>query len=185
MYKHSDRLLKRYNSTRWAKLCHEIAKYAPFNYDQHGVYLADEWTSFYDIEKRALPVADYIKVEQDYIETALEIISKTDVVYVTIGYLEKHRFFSCSFEKRLPDYQSLKRSFNHIRQGQRILANSSQMQILLKLCLREKLWCILINNKRNFELSFGYDYYMIMHSALPETDVKDIVERHNLYYNPR
>ena len=47
------------------------------------------------------------------------------------------------------------------------------------------MWCILVNFAKKFELSFGYEYYLILHTTIPYEKLREIVERNHLYLNAR
>lgn len=185
----SEFVLNRHNSFHWCQESHEIAKYSPACYDARGVCSQDEWSSFHDVNKQkgdgVLSLSEYLEVENNYIRTAIEILKKSDLQYLTIGYLEKSTFRTALFEDALSDRAELERMFSECFTGMRVSVRSNKMIWLLKLCLREKIWCIFVNFAHKFELSFGYDYYMILHAAIPNEELQKIVERNHLYLNAR
>ena len=182
-------VLNRYNSLRWCQESHEIAKYSPACYDTHGVCSRKDWSSFYDINKKnretVLSIKEYLKVENNYVKTVVEIIKNNQLKYLTIGYLEKSTFRAAVFENDLSDQAELRLFFNECHTGMRISVCDKKLILLLKLCLREKMWCILVNFAKNFELSFGYEYYLILHTTIPYEKLREIVERNHLYLNAR
>ena len=71
---------------------HEIVKYAPSGYNKDGIYTSDDWTSISDIGKsfngKILSVKDYLKVEEQYVNTVLMIMSALDCECLAIEYIE-------------------------------------------------------------------------------------------------
>lgn len=71
---------------------HEIVKYPPSGYNKDGIYMYDDWTSISDIGKsfngKIFSAKDYLKVENQYINTVLMIMSELDCKYLTIAYIE-------------------------------------------------------------------------------------------------
>lgn len=71
---------------------HEIVKYPPSGYNKDGIYTSDDWTSISDVGKsfngKILTVKDYLKVEGQYVNTVLMIMSALDCEYLAIEYIE-------------------------------------------------------------------------------------------------
>lgn len=189
MFINSESLLRRHNSLQWCRQLNEIAKYSPESYDAFGVCNKDDWTSYYDINKsingNILSLKEYLEVENNYIETVIEILETSQITFLTIGYIEKDSYYSVPFEQSLLDQKDLSTFFEKCTAGMRININSKELILLLKLCLREKLWCILVNLKKNFELSFGYKLYLIIHAAISVEELNIIAKKHHLYLNAR
>ena len=87
-----------------AQTYHEVAKYSPKGYNSNGVYEKDEWTDISDIGKefngRILHKAEYLKIENSYIQCARQIMSESQCSYLTIGYIEKS-----NYSKRFSKYK--------------------------------------------------------------------------------
>ena len=69
-----------------------------------------------------------------------------------------------------------------IKQGLRV--RTSDCADYLRLCIRECCWAVLANHCHNFSIDFGYDFYMHIHTDLPESQVEEIVSAFNLYLRP-
>lgn len=182
-------ILNRHNSLQWCQASHEIAKYPPAYYDANGVYLGQEWSSFYDINKknrrRVCSLSEYLEVEGNYIRTAIDVLNKEGIQYLTIGYLEKSTYHTTLFEEKISDRKELEVLFNECFIGMRVSIRNRKLVSLFKLCLREKMWCIFVNMTRNFELAFGYEYYLILHTEIPYNELREIVGKNHLYLDAR
>ena len=51
--------------------------------------------------------------------------------------------------------------------------------------LRDNVFCVLVNLKRNVMIDIGFDYYMHVLCPLEYDVLNRIVEFHKLYLNPR
>ena len=98
-----------------------------------------EWTSFADVGKGIVSLDEYMKTESKYIRLILEICKLHKVKSLKIKELD---------------------NFNHLKQysNNQKISNEIELIELLKLILREKIWCKLYS--RNCEFHFGYDYYL-------------------------
>lgn len=98
-----------------------------------------EWTSFADVGKGIVSLDEYMKTESKYIRLILEICKLHKVKSLKIKELD---------------------NFNHLKQysSNQKISNEIELIELLKLILREKIWCKLCS--RNCEFHFGYDYYL-------------------------
>ena len=106
------------------KFSYRITKYHQYLGDENQTLTspAHEWTSFGDIDKGLVTLADYEAVEQAYIQTISAICRHLNVDYLKI--------------KKLSDFNGLKQ----YRNNQRIRADEG-LTCLLRLILREKMWC--------------------------------------------
>lgn len=155
-----------------AQTYHEVAKYSPKGYNSNGVYEKDEWTDMSDIGKefngRILLKAEYLKIENSYIQCARQIMSESQCSYLTIGYIEKS-----NYSKRFSKYKYKTRIYHN------------DFERLMQYMLRGYIYCHLINIKRGFELYVGYDYYMIIRTPLDDETLNKIIRSHDLYLDPR
>ena len=95
--------------------------------------------SFSDVGKGIVSLNKYTKIESEYICLILKICKLHKIKYLKIKELD---------------------NFNHLKQysNNQKITNEEDLIKLLKLILREKIWCKLCS--RNCEFHFGYDYYL-------------------------
>lgn len=169
---------------------HEIVKYSPKNYDNNGAYKIDEWTSRSDIGKcyngKVFTLDDYLKIEQQYIDAVLSIMSATESKYLTINYLEinKDDIIEHIKSSKFYDIDSpLLQSLSLLKENNRI--SYEQMSCVIRLCLREFAYLELSNNEHKLKIEFGYDYYLRVLCSLDNTVLQSIVDKAGLYLDPR
>lgn len=132
---------------------HEIVKYPPSGYNKDGIYMYDDWTSISDIGKsfngKIFSAKDYLKVENQYINTVLMIMSELDCKYLTIAYIEVNQNEMINdiemYEKKYG--VNITGTFPNLKKGMRI----SRINIpnILRLCLRELCYIVFHVNQRN------------------------------------
>lgn len=162
-----------------------ISKYHPELYDDTGCYRRNEWTSVGDIGKTfyngVLSIDEYMKVEQRYIDVAMTLARLSGCTYLIINGLEgKDSIMDLVNSK--PNNKQLLKIAQKIKQGLRI--HISDCADYLRLCIREWCWAVLVNHSHDFSIDFGYDFYMHIHTDLPEPQVEEIVSANNLYLRP-
>lgn len=120
------------------KHSYRITKY--WQYDSEGFLTSppQEWTSFHDIKKGKGTLDDYLKTENEYLDTIYNICNHLNINSLTI--------------KDLSNFNQLK----GYKKWQKL--NIKDAQNLARLILREEIWCKLHCEKCEFH--FGYDYYM-------------------------
>lgn len=136
-----------------------ITKYDPRNRDANGHYtLVDEWASISDVGKsfqgKILTMEQYLAIEEKYIQAVEVLLQKNGSSDIAIVDLENHT------DETAMD----------LSEGKTISRNL--MSDLVKLILREKVWGRLVANNQ-FEIHFGYDYYMYF---VGESLTDDIIE---------
>lgn len=165
---------------------YSISKYRPQFYDSAGCYIRNEWTSVSDIGKSfadgILTEEEYIKIETKYITTAIELARSAGCTYLTVSYIEGDSKDIVNSVNSHKLNHGLIESAKTIRQGLRISLNDCQDY--LRLCLREYCWAVFSNKTHNFLVKFGYDYYMHVHTVVPQKQVIEIVNRNGLYLRP-
>lgn len=169
---------------------YSISKYRPQFYDQQSCYTRNEWISISDIGKSfddgVLTVNEYLETEQHYIDTAIELACLSGCSYLRIDYLEGKTKDIVQWAEKYSERYSL--NFNlskpakKIRQGLKIPV--SACADYLRLCLRECCFAIFSNHLHNFHIQFLYDYYMIIHTGLPKSQIEKVVATNNLYFRP-
>lgn len=183
MTKLESRALNRIHSLKYAKQTHEIARYAPDDYDSKGRYKKNEWLNYWDIGRifnhKRFTLKQYLLTEDNFIHAAEDIIKQSHISFLTVAYLEIGK--PVSFDKNLSiEMVNLLKSL-HV--GKRL--NVHQSVLLMRIILRGMAWGILVNESKKFQVSFGYDYYMNIHTNIPYAEILDIVHRNNLYIDPR
>lgn len=136
-----------------------VTKYNPQNRDVKGLYtLVDEWTSISDVGKtyhgQIFTIEQYMATEEKYIQAVELLLQKTSVNYLKLLDLENH-----SHETAL-----------NLSEGKTITIGL--VRELVKRILREEVWGRLVA-KNQFEIHFGYDYYMYF---VGESLKDDIIE---------
>ena len=136
---------------------HCIVKYQPSLYDGNGCYVGDEWTSISDIGNyfngKELTLGKYLEVENHYVNTILDILNKTGTKYLTIAYLESDNVID---QEITPINAELLSFVKGLEANQRIGIN--KVPLIIKLCLREYVYAVLVNLKRGLQIEFGCSY---------------------------
>lgn len=134
-----------------------VAKYDPSMRLETGRYLGDEWTSVSDIggifNGKVLTLDEYFSVEGEYVSAVVQFMQIAGVRRLTVSGLELH---GCD-RLPLPLREDCDRSFASIQEGQTV--ESPAITDIVRLALREAIWCRLFGDKA-FYVHFGYDYYM-------------------------
>jgi len=168
---------------------YRITKYNPCRRNEQGHYLDDsEWTSISDIGKpeyNNVTYEEYEEVESAYVAAIISIIQDNNLEFQTIDSLELYnnkqdfidyektgilRNITVDFEKEV---KSLKNGLQ---------LNISEIDKIIRLILRETIWMLLVN--KDFEVRFGYDYYMYVKTANLRQDTIRKIETTNLFVEP-
>lgn len=135
-----------------------VTKYSPTYRDERGRYLRNDWTSVSDIGKTfdadILTVDKYLVTENAYIDAVKVAMESVGVDRLAVSRLEKYR--------DLDDLLFPLRSDISVQVGSihnRMVASGKALEDIIRLCLREIIWCKL-RGKKGFFVHFGYDYYM-------------------------
>jgi len=121
------------------KYSHKITKYNPSHTKER---LQEEWTSYHDIGK-LVSLEKYLFIENKYIETVIEICKCTNTKFL-----------------RIKDLEIYDDSFDLVEDKK---VEITELEDILRLVLREKLWFKLVSEDCQFH--FGYDYYMYFVSS--------------------
>ncbi|MEQ9299725.1 MAG: hypothetical protein RIF33_14225 [Cyclobacteriaceae bacterium] len=158
-------------------ISHRITKYNPALRASDGSYInAKEWTSIGDIGKTKYnnpTYEEYETVETAYIKAVQLILNEQGISSLKIDsleqYCEEQDFMNHEQDRTL---NTLDIKFNEISALQDSLEiTSTHIEKFVRLILREVIWMKLI--AENFELSFGYDYYMYI--SCPELSPEIII----------
>lgn len=165
---------------------YSIVKYRPQFYDSQSCYTRDEWISVSDIGKSfedgVLTENEYLETEKHYIDTAIELARLSGCTFLTVDYLEDKTKDIVQRSEKYSMGFNLMKSAKRIRQGMRI--HISDCADYLRLSLRECCFVIFTNHSHNFNIQFGYDYYMFIYTVLPKSQVENVVSTNKLYFRP-
>jgi hypothetical protein len=137
-----------------------VTKYNPKFRDVSGKYLKNEWTAFSDVGKYftgdLFLIEEYYSMENKYIKAVEYFFRLNNVDRVTVVGLEKYDIESKVLDETMQDVgEKVENSATfHVR----------DLSSLLKLILREYLWCELHSPDEAVKVKFGYDYYMYFYS---------------------
>lgn len=160
--------------------CWRITKYNSAYRDENGSYIADEWTSFSDIGKNfesgKLTFDDYIKIEDAYIQAITYFMDCLGIETLQITDLEigakpsGNQFYS-------PEMMHV---LDSLSDGKKVA--KEQVGIIVRLVLRENIWCKLA--AESMYVHFGYDYYMYIGSKKPCDGAVNKIEQSGLFVEP-
>lgn len=140
-----------------------VTKYNPMDRDANGRYLEDTWTSYSDINKtynnQILTIDEYIKTENAYVDAILQIFDCLKLSSLRINALEKNGIKPAD----LASNAHLITLYESIHAGS--LITKQDIDALVRLVLRENIWCKLESNE--MLVHFGYDFYMYIGSIKP------------------
>jgi|SRR3990172_864955 len=150
-----------------------ITKYDPKCRDNRGAYLRNEWTFYYDLGKsfdgKEFRINEYLKIENAYIHAIVLFMECLNVNSLKITDLEQSGI--------RPEKILAMGGFDCITNNGYVAKD--QIAALVKLILRNVIWCKLESN--GMYVHFAYDYYMYIGSEkLCESALKKI-ERMELY----
>jgi len=138
-----------------------ISKYDPQRRNVDGSYRDTDWTSMSDIgiafNGVTLTREEYVRVEGLYIDSVLAFYDESN----------KPTLYSLDVELNPAHDTSDLCSPGPIRLSEGEEVAPERLADLVRLCLRECLWCRLESRDSHFSIHFGYDYYTYVSSACP------------------
>lgn len=138
---------------------YRITKYNPSYRNESGHYLdKEEWTSYSEVGDK-VTLEEYLKVEQSYIESAIEFVKNSGVSILKVQGLEDH------------DKSS------NLVEGLEISLDS--FGCVLKALLREEFWCKL--ESKNAFIHVGYDFYMYIGVKALNSDCTKKAQQRGLF----
>ncbi len=160
---------------------YRITKYNPAFRDEQGFYRKNDWTSISDVgqtfDDRILTIEEYKQIEDAYTKAVNIILQEKDILQLTVHSLEKN---DCIEEHIL----SSKDEEFYIRIAELLQLDLENIEMAVRLALRELIWCTLSCSTKNVEIEFGYDYYMYIRcDAISELAQKKISE-YGLFVEP-
>ena len=150
---------------------YRVTKYNPKNRDTQGRYLIDEWTDYSDIDKEfggsVLTKEEYLRVENTYVNAAIELLGECGVSSLVIDTLENHH-----------NYQA---NYVDLSEGQRL--SGELLREVIRSLLRGDFWCRLQDGTSAF-IHVGYDYYMYIGVPSPAQASIRAVQSAGLFVEP-
>jgi hypothetical protein len=147
---------------------YRVTKYDPALRLSNGTYSKLEWTSVSDIGRtydgRIFDWAEYVRVEDRYVETVLLFLESSAVRSLRVVDLQRHNYRS----ETLPTSPSGAAIAQLALLSDGIEVAGPDLVWVIRLALREVIWCRL-EGSNGVYVHFGYDYYMYLGSE--ETDV--------------
>lgn len=163
---------------------YRISKYNPIYRDRNGIFQNDEWTSVSDIGKKyndkEVSKEEYLEIEKIYIEALKRIMKEKAMNKLIVKELEKE-FTLGEVCKQLENVQivlSKEEMYQFRVIEENYIIEGSEIDVILKLLLRESLWCKLIDIKSNFSVEIGYEYYIyVICSKLPSFVISEVQKK--------
>jgi hypothetical protein len=122
---------------------YRVTKYDPALRDANGAYIADEWILFKQVGSEfggvVLTEGEYLKVEQAYIDSAIAFLREGGLNSLTVEGIENNKKLALEF-------------------GEGSALPLERIGDVIRLMLREELWCRL-ESVDGF-VHIGWDYYM-------------------------
>ncbi|SET26168.1 hypothetical protein [Thorsellia anophelis] len=131
---------------------YRITKYYLASENGHLSSDDSDWTSFHDVGIKT-SLQDYMQIENAYVEIISNLCRYLEISFLIIDQLEvydKNEIFDYANQDKLDIHK-----IDHI----------------IRMVLREKLWCKL--KSKQCEFHFGYDYYMY---CVSNTDLTHFIE---------
>lgn len=157
---------------------YRVTKYNPALRNEKGWYMHDEWTDFScvgtEINGKICTLEEYESTENLYIQAILQFLSCLNLDSLECNSVEKSSkvFRRCHLPNAWKDIHK------RVKSGTIIL--KSDLPILLKLILRNYLWCKLIHDDSMF-VRFGWDYYMYVGTATACSHAVKLIEDSGLF----
>lgn len=151
---------------------YRITKYDPVFRDLNGHYQADEWTSVSDIGKYyngiLFTTEEYLTTEHKYIAFYNDLLMQMRIKELKISNLEKYLTLD-KVKQRLEKYNI---RFNdqemklYCQLCDNCLIPVNHFAYVLKMILRELVWCRIYAPDKKIAIEFGYDYYTYLSGAI-------------------
>jgi len=165
---------------RWRYKAVAITKYNPVYYNEKDVYTKDEWTAISDVGKiydgSVFTIQEYLETEKKYIEAVKIIMQLNKCKELNIRHLEKS-----DYRKGFTPEEDEKLEAKHIKIEDKQKINYKDIDVVIKLILREDMWCDLINLSKRLYIRFGYDYYMYFNTKIKKEIYKESIEKLGLF----
>jgi hypothetical protein len=158
----------------------QISKYDPVFRTEDGEYIKDDWTSVSDIGKiyggKLFTSEEYLNVESKYVGLIKKVLEETESTYLKVVGLDKYDDELVKSDG-VEYHEKSSELFSSLNEGEILGLNDAI--ILIRLLLRENLWCYLVN--KYVTIKFGYDYYMYITLPGEMKFIDGIEDEFNLY----
>lgn len=139
----------------WRYTAISVTKYDPLVERDYRIAVPpEEWTSYFDVGKKfngiELTRDEYLATEQNYINAVSLVLNPNSCHQVVVRELEKYSAEGLSGEL-LELYETI---------GDSYMVNLEKVPMLMRLILREYMWCEMHCAVNDICVRFGYDYYM-------------------------
>ena len=167
-------------------ITYRITKYNPAKRNEHGHYLdKTEWTAISDIGKTEyndVTYEAYEQIESAYIDAIKLMMQDNNLDCLIIDSFEFHgsKEGFKNYEKTgrlrniLVDFD---KEIGNLKNGLKL--NFSEIEKIIRLTLRETMWMLLLNE--NFEVKFGFDYYMYVKAFNIKPTTIQLIEKAGLF----
>lgn len=156
---------------------YRITKYNPDFRDEKGFYKKDEWTSISDIGKKfnkiILTKEEYKKTENNYIDAIYEILREKDIKKLKVYDLEINKK---NLSELLADEKDIIKEINNDK-----YLDLKKSEKIIRLVLREMLWCKFCSELKDIKIEFGYDYYMYVECSKIKESTINIINKKGLF----
>ena len=157
---------------------YRVTKYNPRLRDKKGHYTVNDWTSMSDIGQMfsdgILTKEKYEQTENSYVNAVNIILTKAGVSSLTVRDLEiteDIKNLRLSTEER----NILSKIANNL------CINLHEIECVVRMVLRELLWCRLCSDMDNIEIEFGYDYYMYVRCNTLDASTEKLLLKDNIF----
>lgn len=156
---------------------YRITKYNPEFRDENGFYKKDEWTSISDIGKKfnkiILTKEEYKKTENNYIDAIYEILREKNIKKIKVYDLEINKK---NLSELSADEKDIIKEINNDK-----YLDLKKSEKIIRLVLREMLWCKFCSELKDIKIEFGYDYYMYVECSKIKESTINIINKKGLF----
>lgn len=166
---------------------YRITKYNPLLRDNQGHYISNEWTSYSDIGKvfhgNIFTNQEYENMEKNYILSLKNILRKKKISELSISDIEKNFELSEIIEMLANSNLSLTDSEKELyeKANNNVRIRNHDLEAIIKLLLRECLWCKLSSTIPKISIEIGYDFYVYVYCDNISDDVVEEIAKHELF----
>jgi len=156
---------------------YRLSKYNPKYRDEYGNYTRQEWTAISDIDEIGVFSQEYLNVENNYIKAIIIILEYFEIEKLYVMQLEKDDNVLSDNEiiKEYGQYfsQEMRECILCVQEGEEL--SKEKIEDVLKLTLREVIWCVLYSRTTHFVIKPGFDFYInIICMELPKKVIEEI-----------
>jgi len=154
-----------------------VTKYDPAFRNEAGHFTVETWTFFAQVGKIVngveLTLEEYIRTENAYVAAAMIFISESGIQSVRVADIQQPPLHT-DIQEQIKDIPLDPMS---IKIG--ALVTGLDLENLIRLILRDVLWCRLKGD--HFNIHFGWDYYMYISSRSPCSPAIDFAHANGLF----